>query len=233
MNKITPKNFKDNRQVKAAIRKGINLGEFITVGKINYQKVYSSEDIHTNPKFTILTHSLDENDSAPLKFDVYYNPFTGKQLFIDYKRIWIEYDRAAYIWEDNPELTLNMKYLKPKEISVSQWNKWKTINQMNKWKMQRSEIKYRKKMLDLSLKNIDDALNFKNTKLTTTNLVDTLNKIKSLSKKNQPIKKEQLKKTTKYNDKELNELIERLKMLGEIYDPYLETKKQGQYLKLI
>jgi len=120
--------------------------------------------------------------------------------------------------------------IKIKEASTLQLNE---ANQLKEWKKERNNLKEKKRLLNLCLKDTRDALIFKNTKLTKTNLVDTLNKLKSLSKKDQPIKKEQLKKITKYNNEELNELIERLKMLGEIYDPYLETKKQGKYIQLI
>lgn len=32
---------------------------------------------------------------------------------------------------------------------------------------------------------------------------------------------------------EINDLLERLKMLGEIYDPYLKLEKEGRYIKIL
>ena len=44
---------------------------------------------------------------------------------------------------------------------------------------------------------------------------------------------QELTKKTKYSQRELDSIIKRLKMLGEIFDPYFTTKKEGRYLKTI
>jgi len=85
------------------------------------------------------------------------------------------------------------------------------------------------------LHNMDDALYFaKNSYTQKIDLVKLLNTIKVIEHKKKIVALKELEKEVKYNKTQLHTLIEKLKLLGEIFDPYTDKKtKKGQFLKTI
>ena len=85
------------------------------------------------------------------------------------------------------------------------------------------------------LHNMDDALYFaKNSYTQKMDLVKLLNTIKTIEHKKKIVALKELEKEVKYNKAQLHSLIEKLKLLGEIFDPYIDNKKKkGQFLKVI
>lgn len=72
------------------------------------------------------------------------------------------------------------------------------------------------------------ALNFVDTKLTATDLYNVLEYLKKQKKR---IKVNDIK--LNYKKTELKDILKRLKMLGEIFDPYYTSKKEGIYVEVI
>jgi Asp-tRNA(Asn)/Glu-tRNA(Gln) amidotransferase B subunit len=111
-----------------------------------------------------------------------------------------------------------MKKLKIKWGSEEPLSKAK---QLREWKSRRKDVNDNAEMFQTMVDDIDKAL--RPEKLT--ELVELINKIRIMSKKNKKILVKELK-TTK-------DMIRRLKMLGEISDPYYKRKKQGKYIELL
>ncbi|MGV8172070.1 MAG: hypothetical protein ACP5OA_05240 [Candidatus Woesearchaeota archaeon] len=85
------------------------------------------------------------------------------------------------------------------------------------------------------LHDMDDALYFsKNSYAQKPDLVKVLNKIKTIENKKKIVSIKDLEKELKYNKAQLRILLEKLKMLGEIFDPYTHDKqKAGKYVRCI
>jgi hypothetical protein len=85
------------------------------------------------------------------------------------------------------------------------------------------------------LHNMDDALYFaKNSYTQKIDLVKLLNQIKDIEYKKKIVFIKELEKEVKYDKAQLHILIEKLKLLGEIFDPYVDKRmKKGQFLKTI
>jgi len=66
-----------------------------------------------------------------------------------------------------------------------------------------------------TVKELTEALDFQNTKITAKDLVNILEEIKNAS--NKEIAINELKENNSYSEKELDEIIIRLKKLGEIF----------------
>jgi hypothetical protein len=119
-------------------------------------------------------------------------------------------------------------------------NKPTTVaNKLKEWNKMRKEYLDNIDMLETyksMLHDMDDALYFsKNSYAQKPDLVKVLNKIKIIENKKKIVSIKDLEKETKYNKAQLRILIEKLKMLGEIFDPYnrLDKKKAGKYIKCI
>ncbi|MCF7860950.1 hypothetical protein K9M79_01800 [Candidatus Woesearchaeota archaeon] len=82
-------------------------------------------------------------------------------------------------------------------------------------------------------KDIKSALSFKDTSLTQDDLVKLFGVIKKLNKDNKKIRINEIITKSGYVSSDCLNLIERLKKLGEVYDPFLEKKDEGIYLQII
>lgn len=93
--------------------------------------------------------------------------------------------------------------------------------QLREWKNRRNDINDNVEFFQQMVDDVDKAL--RPEKLTA--LVNLLNKIRIMSKKNKIIPIKKLKTT--------RDMIERLKTLGEIYDPYLGMKNEAEFIQLL
>ena len=101
----------------------------------------------------------------------------------------------------------------------------KEINkQIKEWK---DQIEHYKTIV----KDLKENLDFKNSKIKVEDLVITLEEIKK--QPNEKILIEDLRKKLTYNKEEMNDILDRLKKFGDIFDPYIQYKLKGKYVRLI
>lgn len=103
---------------------------------------------------------------------------------------------------------------------------------MNKSKYWISMLKIKK----LVYHDYNKALDFHGSNLSIEDLELVYDKITNLSVKSELVSLRALEKScTKYSNSQLDDLITRLKMLGEIYNPYYHSSKsnEGKFVKLL
>jgi len=128
-----------------------------------------------------------------------------------------------------------MKKSKPK---VNLNKPTSVAKKLKEWSKMRKEYLDNIDMLEMykqMLHDMDDALYFSNNSYAQKpDLVKLLNKIKIIENEKKIVSIEELGKEVKYNKAQLRILIEKLKMLGEIFDPYtFDKKKAGKYIRCI
>jgi hypothetical protein len=86
--------YTDLEQVERFVKRGVYLGDFIVVAGIPYQMVeYSMESYGRGSRWV-----------------TYYNPYTNKQIYLDYAEKTVDFDDAVIDWKK--DMSLDMKYLK-------------------------------------------------------------------------------------------------------------------------